>query len=611
MKTPRTIFFVLTFLFLSFQLIYSAEKGSESAQSFSEQGILLYKSGDVKGAIDRFSRSLLLDPHNKTSQNNLIAISTNEDLNAKQKLNLFLLEDLITRIKDLKDRIDYFTNKRDSLADDIIAKGYKQQLLEEELDNIMNYAVNSKEFMQYSNTDNSLDSSNPLEEVNSSLLKVKEQLSQKVSYLKNQLDFLRNTNKETFSKEKDEVLLAQEKKALERREYWDYLNKISEDNSLSVQTGPIKVSDKGNTTSELSFLDLKNKAITPEEDINLLKQALSSLRNQVNGLQKNIDDKDKKVTQLSSQIVNFAVKLDEKEGLLTSKAGDLAMINKDFQELQARFEAGQKAIQEKDTEIEALKKSLEENEAKEAPVAQAALAEAQFEQDKKIVELNGVLESYRAKLGKADTAIKERESKISSLSNNLAELQKKFEQNRHSVIITDRTVSKKDKEITALKSAIDRMRNDSTSKNEKLQNIIKEKYAKIEELAGVLDIYKNKLLDANSIIKEKALNIQSLEQQLTLVQAKLSEKDEVIKKTNANLHSLETQLQEVQDRLLEIKDSGTQTQSRNPWIEDEIASLKEKIGNLNELIKQELREFEKINGNLPQQEIENLDNLLE
>ncbi len=585
-----------------------AEDDPQTAQNLAERGLNLYRNNDVEGAINYFSRALLLNPHNKIAQNNLIAIASNEQLSAKQKINLFLLEDLISRIKDLTDRNDYLSDKRDLMAEDLITKGYKRQLLDEDLQNIMNYVVNSKEFMLSSTKqDPSLDKNNPLEVVNSSLLNVKEQLSQKMQYLKKQLDHLRDLNKENWYLEKDESLLAKEKKALERREYWDYQNQVASNDAMTIQTGPINVSD-GQTTKELSFLEVKDKGVTPEEDISLLKQDLGVLKQQILDLQKNVTEKDQKVSQLSSQIVDFALKLAEKENQLTTKVDDFANINKDFQELQSRFEFGQKIIQDKDNEIKALQDSIQESIPQEEQIT--AIAGAQNIQDEKINELNGILETYRTKLGNANNELKEKDIKISSLSNDLANLQSKYIENERTIKISDRSTDKKDKELAAVKNAMDRMRYQTDKNNEKLQNIVKEKYAKLKELNGIVEIYKNRLVDTSLQLKEKAANIKILEEQLTLVQTKLFEKDQLIKKTNDSLHSLENQLQDVQNRLTEIKTSKNQSE-QNPLVENEVASLKDKIKELNSLIKNELTEFDKINSNLPQVDIENINKLLE
>ena len=232
----------------------------------------------------------------------------------------------------------------------------------------------------------------------------------------------------------------------------------------------------------------QNPAITS------LKEEIEILRKQLTALQQYVERKEEKINFLTSQVVELSLKLSEKEEILEENAKQLTSLSQQLTDLAARLELGQRIIQDKDRQIFALAAGQSPA---GLPLESAKNAQAtSWDQEEKVF-----LQIYQKKLQEANDSIKQKVLELNTLNNQFASWQLRFKEEQ---LVSD----KKDKEIKALKDTIDHLRWEALEANGRFKNYFSSQNKELYELRGVLEIYKEKLRQANQLIKEKvsALN---------------------------------------------------------------------------------------------------------
>ena len=549
------------------------------ADSLAAQGIAYYKKGNIADAINYFSRALLLDPHNNIAQKNLARLSSQVNINTKQKVNLLLFEDLLDHIKDLKKKINYYELKRNSLEKDLTFLEYNKKILNEEMLTIKNHIVNTKELtpneekVQYSNQEN------PLEIVNIWLKFEKEQLFSKILYLQKQCARLREISKE-FAQSK-----LNEGKAKAHIQTKTVVRMPKPETIIAV--------DSENNTTSLDYVTNASDFIDEQQrEIKDFQAELISVNSHVNKLENNISEKDERAEDLSDQIVDYALKLTEKENILSDKVKNLVALNEELSDLQARLDLGQRIIAEKDKTISDLQYKIDKLDPDNAETINETIdddANISLANDKKLIELNDTLEGYRQKLRDTEEIIAENNNSLDSLTDKLVNLQEQVENGRRTIIIGKRTITAKDKQISALKRTIDSLRAKKDTGRETLKIIISEKDDQLNELNNILGVYRAKLSEANNTLKTKDANTTTLEEQLILVQTKLFDKDKHLQIANEQLSSLGEQILEMQSKLEKLTSSASDDETNNPLVADEIKTLKKKLQDINIFLQKDIQ----------------------
>ncbi len=145
------------------------------------------------------------------------------------------------------------------------------------------------------------------------------------------------------------------------------------------------------------------------------------------------------------------------------------------------------------------------------------------------------------------------------------------------------------------------------SKAASFSNQVKLKNEQIDELEGILGIYKEELAEARGEIKDNLANISTLEEQLTLVQTELFEKDEALNKTQTNLDDLKTEIKDLKKELDLLRSLQNQA-NINSYTREQIAFRLKKIKSNLDL------KFDEINTshyNLPQEQIQRIKRILQ
>jgi len=221
---------------------------------------------------------------------------------------------------------------------------------------------------------------------------------------------------------------------------------------------------------------------TPKEIMVTLKEELALMHKRLNDLQMIVKQKDKKVEALTEQIIDFSLQLAEKEMVLSKKVDYLSSLSYEYDDLYARFELGQKIIQEKNLKIQAMEDSRMRLES-DAFARTEELKNILSSKDEKLFELSGILGIYkgmlkdssqeiklssrnilamqeqlmsvRAKLFEKDTALSKTKQKLVLLENRLMNAHEKIKEFRDRQLLKhDATGHRLRKEILNLQSAI-------------------------------------------------------------------------------------------------------------------------------------------------------------
>ena len=356
---------------------------SDFAGQFVRQGKKCYQQGDIQSAIDHFARALLLDQSNKTARESMILISAWSSLPAAQKIQLFLSEDLLVFNENLEKRLNFLTAQRDALITSLIQQNYPQTLIDQEFQ-----AIQDRSLFSTDDRGTGVSSANTLEALNRSLITEKKRLSRELLCVREQLAWLRPVG----SSPRGTSGLREEPQKPDAQ-----------------VSRPQKMNDPGEAWQQIAGV----------------REELNELRRQVETLQEGVKHKDDRITALTKQIVEFSLKLTEREMVLSEKVNALGSLHEVYAELQSRQELGQKILEEKNVQIQSLQEGLA------ALQADTALHTKEINgliaaKDQALDQWEKILAIYQGKLKDATRTIDAKNEDISTLQEQLAMVRTKL-----------------------------------------------------------------------------------------------------------------------------------------------------------------------------------------
>ena len=431
------------------------------ADSFTRHGAGRYKKGDIEGAIQDFSRALLLDPYNQTARSSLIQLAKHKDVSAQQKVQLFLLEDLLENIRNLAKRVDYFQKKRDAFAQRLLDQGFPENRLIYEMETIKKTVLKDlKDWDSVTEVD-SRANQDPLKVVNISLNFEKQQLSGKIAYLQRQYARLKNLRGEFKAATKKSSAAAAEK------------------------------SDKAplNVFAQTFYPQKDDLAMYTKAEAVKLEKEVAHVQGQINELRKQLKEKDQKIKDLTRELIDSSLKISEKDNLLKERQRMIDSLNMELRDIRARFELGQRIIAEKEEKLQTLQEILEkENNSLKAKTQK--MADRVDDKDQSLRSIEKRLAESRRMLTDSKVVIKKQMGEIETLKEKLASLRRRFES-------SEKALFAKDEEIALLKKRLReeqaRFKQDTamlrkvvTTQEEGMKALLQERDAKITALSQEL-----------------------------------------------------------------------------------------------------------------------------
>ncbi|MBI5415700.1 MAG: tetratricopeptide repeat protein, partial [Candidatus Omnitrophica bacterium] len=278
------------------------------AEKFVRQGIIYYEQHDLTQALDYFSRALLLDPGNRTARENLPTINDSADIPGRQKIELYLVEDLLGSIDQTRQKLTAATGDRDRLIEALLPSTYTADFIQRGLADIQERFNVPEESRQFNNA-----SQSPLEALHAALLVEKKRLSYDL---------------------------------ICRRKQYLWLREMQISRAIPPAD---KAAPQGQPS--LPFAD-------PWEKITDLHNELTSVKKQLENLHDDMESRDQRIIDLTKEVIEFSLKLAEKEMTLAEKVDALDSLHEAYANLESRLALGQRIIEEKNVQIQSLEESL-------------------------------------------------------------------------------------------------------------------------------------------------------------------------------------------------------------------------------------------------------------
>jgi len=358
-------------------------------QQITEDIFQLY---DVQKAINKLCRTLEINPRNKTAQQNFYEIAQHPTLTARQRSQVFLLQDLLRFNKDLRRRANYLITKRDTLKDQLIESGHDGEVFVQNLRDIeinMERPFGAQVYYHHL----VFDHSDPLILITQILNDEKDQLLARVEYLQEQYRWLKITKNMQQRYMPPQAIV----------QYPNIVIPSVSDNVINVE--PEFLQEEVNEVVRV-YLDSIILAPIKRKDFDGHKEP------------EDFKQKDQKINDLSKQVVDLSLRMSEIETLFNKKVKSTELLKAELDDAQARFMLGKRIIQEKDSEIQFLQETLDQlkKETKNSD-------NASYSRDEKLIELSGILEIYKHKLGEKDRLAKEKTKALTRTQDDLTSLQ--------------------------------------------------------------------------------------------------------------------------------------------------------------------------------------------
>lgn len=373
--------------------------------------------------------------------------------------------------------------------------------------------------------------------------------------------------------------------------------------------------------AQLKQAEIKQKDIN--KDLAKKDEIIKDQKAELAMKDKQIEEKDKSLKELNKQLLDFESRFEltqniikEKEEKLQKLEKELAQkdeihgqqmakkdqeisgLNKILDEYRTKLASSDKMLADKDNRIaklDSVKGKIEKGDddrfyvskdegAKISPEREKELNSIINEKERELKQVTNMITLYKQNLQEANNDIDYQKQQIDDLTKELARLDDK-------ILTRDRLSREKINHIELLKDLLQQEKEKRDLRSDNLRVMVQKKVLEIQELEGMLEIYKLKLKDKHFDAQQKEEMMGDLQVQLDNTLVELYDKSKVIDKTHHNLVVLKDQLLEIHERLSVLQSSSPEEQ-QNPAVKQEIQSLQTKIDDINAFLKGEIQTME-------------------
>ncbi|MBN1869013.1 MAG: hypothetical protein JW847_00330 [Candidatus Omnitrophica bacterium] len=504
-------------------------------------------------AVDQFCQTLSIDPKNKTVQENLEAIIAHSKLPAAQKSDALLLEDLLSYIENLQERVSYLTFKRNLLRDQLIESGYGKNALLKGLVDMRDNISGSRENFSYQKQ-TFFNRISPLVLINNLLSKEKVQLAVHVHSLQSQYDWLQAIQKgendlPSFYLEKSHMAGIPEFHQDATKTYplvaeIDLSEGKQTDGKFSSGLKHRGESgfDEGKMEKAVALQTHENKMEEANKgNMGQYKDGTGAMSVEIDELEEKTGKEDRKLNDLERQVVDLSLKLSETEIQLSEKAEAVDFLKEQLNEAEQRFVLGQRIIQEKDEEMKSVQEDLR--------MMQLRSKDKAMDWNHTIARKDQFLEGLKIQLSEADKQKQELKDKVALKDRQLAELEAFLEISRENLADSNQQLIEKIGNLRVMKEKL----NEVQAKVSSDQEIIRKYYKEMMDLRDGLDsaafATKKSPEEVNALLEKKDKELKELNAFLNIYRQGLGDAKRVIEQKNAQLGSLERTLSHLQNRM--------------------------------------------------------------
>ncbi|MCB9771725.1 MAG: hypothetical protein H6754_04185 [Candidatus Omnitrophica bacterium] len=439
----------------------------------SEYGLKLYHDGKMDLAADRFTKALLLDPHNDVAKDSLQKIA---------KENSAVIGTRSLKILRFIDQIEYFTFLNDRFQNLISANNRL-------LDFVLNNSTNDPS------------------------------LTVQIQTLKTQQNFHPNTlpqvgvlgfaEYDTQNLGLDEIIIALSR---DRQAVIKEINFWEEQNS-QLRNIKRKILDKGATEAATAIatkyknefelaqgsIAEKDKLLTAQhESIEYFQNQLSAVRENYNTLTEKFQSTDVKIAELTQKLAAMSMEVFEKNKILAEKDHRAADLEKEILDAHEKMSLVQRIIQEKDERIASLEKEMMQ--------LQVAVSNGGALSDQNVAQMKADMDDFKTQF---KAQMEKSRDRIIGLEIQFVDITQKYQALAHDVQV-------KDTQIAALKSTV--------QKKDVAINQYRDAFLstdkKANELIGMVEIYRGKLSETKQSFFLKEEQLRRLEAALTKTEEK-------------------------------------------------------------------------------------------
>lgn len=304
------------------------------------------------------------------------------------------------------------------------------------------------------------------------------------------------------------------------------------------------------------------------------------------------EKKEQKLKELNGILNIYKQSLSEADRAIREKGAKLHATHDELTKLQKRYYLKVTDFEQKDYQVRILKGALVNEKAKRDDRS-VGLRRVVMERDQTIDKLQAKLSQTQENLEMANQIIESKMVYLNYLKEELAAL-------RSQVPTGEKMVQSEGESLTpdVVEGASTGL-SEENAWEEQLNHIIEARDEKLIELNGMLNIYKDKLVEEKQNIVEKTASINSLEQQVTKMHSALQEKNAALVKTKNDLIALEDQLTAVKSELLKLKENpGTHNPQDKSAVETEVHESQSRLQDAQKFLLENLHDSDTMNARL-------------
>ena len=353
-----------------------------------------FAQGDQMMVLQNLWEALLIDPYADEGRVYLQKFLNEPVLTTLERMKVMTVQDLLSQTQNLAQKRRYHTQKNSDLKKIILNEG-----------------VSSENLETY------LDQSSPRSED----IPVSDAPAQFLADGSSWDQLRKILNDEKMHLETDVFRLERQYRALKR---------LHEHKTLAQRpaaSSVIIVKDQPSVDREMVIRNIPEQNFSAE-DLVQLRILITGLQTRITSFQEDLRHKDEMIDSLHRQMVDMNLNVVARDGILTERIDELSELKARMDDVQSRFDLGQKIIQEKDVQMSAMQGELvyikEENQR-----LRNDMAARLDEKDKKIQELSEMLDivDLEVKSGNVKDYLMRQIEENSSLSTYLTERQQQLD----------------------------------------------------------------------------------------------------------------------------------------------------------------------------------------
>ena len=374
---------------------------------------------------------------------------------------------------------------------------------------------------------------------------------------------------------------------------------------------------------------LRDQLIENGHEREVLLKGLFDIRKNISGShqtssyqERSLSDRKSSLAVINGLLVGEKVRLSVRVRSLQNQYDWLNAVNKEEKHLSSRYfvekiDAGNVSVhpsgdgerQGNETNTEEFKKELGV-----LYVQIDKLEDRITKEDDRISGLESQVVDLSLKLSETEILLNEKTEAVESLTMKLVDIEQRF-------MLGQRIVHEKDEEMRSLQKDLQKTRLETESRAAKHDRVIAEKDKdlkvangflniyrersegrredeKLNELSGILMLYKDKLSEEAKAARKKSADIVALEVQLMGLSNRLNEKNKALVKTQRELQDLGGQLTVMKEKLLRLRERPQESGPHNSDVDDQVRELQSRFRDINDFLLENLHDSDRIKTHL-------------